>query len=258
MSESTMQTKVKGLMQPLPDNEIELRVGNIFKYGEKFGCIMLAYKTPRADARRLDDVLGSMNWQKRYYQDSKGNTVCAVDVWCPTKKCWVTKEDAGDDNQQGVKGTYSDAFKRAGFAWGIGRELYELPDLFVNLSEDEVQFKNNKWVQSNKLKIKKWTFQRDIKASQIDVILRDEKGSVRFKETVDIDERNSVKKYLRGMKFDKFCNDVSLIDNIEDLDSEIEELKADFIICDEIKSFYFQQKERIESMEPFNYEDKHG
>lgn len=258
MSEATIATKVKGLSQPLPDNEIELRVGNIFKYGDQHACIMLAYKTARADARRLDDCLGAMGWQKRYRQDTHGKTVCNIDVWCPTKKMWVTKEDVGDDNQQGAKGTYSDAFKRAGFAWGIGRELYELPVLFINLNEDEVKQNGNKYQQSNKLKIQKWTFTRDIKASHIDVIVRDDKGSVRFKETTDIDERNSVKKFLNGAKLDKFTNDIDTIGEIEELDALIEEIKEDFIVCDGIKKLYFMQKERIMSGEVFRYEDKHG
>jgi hypothetical protein len=252
MSEQTMNTKIKGLSQPLPDNEIELRVGNIFKYGDQHACIMLAYKTARADARRLDDVVGSMNWQKRYSQDVHGKTVCAIDVWCPTKKSWVCKEDVGEENNQGCKGTYSDAFKRSGFAWGIGRELYELPVLFINLHEDEVKQNGNKYQQSNRLKIQKWTFTRDISASSINVIVRDEKGGVRFQEKTDIDERNSVKKFLSGIKLDKFINDVEITNDVSDLDALIEEIKEDFIISEDIKKIYFMQKERILSGEVIN------
>lgn len=258
MSEETITTKIKRLQQPLPNNEIELRVGNIFEYGDKIGCVMLAYKTARADARRLDDVLGAMNWQKRYRQDSNNNTVCAIDVWDKSKKMWVSKEDVGDDNQQGCKGTYSDAFKRAGFSWGIGRELYELPVLFVNLTEDEVRRNGNKLQQSNKLKIQQWTFERNIKADSVEVIIRDEKSSVRFKSTDVLDERNSTKKYMNNTVEDKFYNDICLIDNKEDLDALFEEMKEDYIITETHKTFYHQQMERINSTEPFNYSDKHG
>ncbi len=250
--------KISDLCQPLPDNEIELRVGNIFKYGDQHACIMLAYKTARADARRLDDVVGPMDWQKKYYQDAKGNTVCSIDVWDSTKKQWVTKEDVGEDNIQGCKGTYSDAFKRAGFAWGIGRELYELPVLFVNLTNEEVTSANGKYKQSSKLKIQKWSFSRIMKGSSMTVLLTDEKGSVRFKDVSDLDERNSVKKYMNTNTEDKFYNDISVCNNIDDLNELLNEAGTDYIITESHKKMYFTQKELIESGEVINYEDKNS
>ena len=41
---------------------------------------------------------------------------------------WLWKEDCGEETQvEAAKGEASDAMKRAGFAWGIGRKLYTAP-----------------------------------------------------------------------------------------------------------------------------------
>ena len=51
---------------------------------------------------------------------------------------WVWKWDCGiesraDSEGNQKKGEASDAFKRAGFRWGIGRELYSSPFIFVKV-----------------------------------------------------------------------------------------------------------------------------
>lgn len=47
----------------------------------------------------------------------------------------VTRSDVGvPSNQDPVKGAYSDSLKRAAVHFGIGRELYELPQVFAELS----------------------------------------------------------------------------------------------------------------------------
>jgi len=161
------------LTRRLPDNEIELRVQSVFQSG---WAILLAYKTARVDAKRLDDVVGPENWQKHYEYDAKGNLLCHIDVWCDVKKQWIRKTDVGDDNKQGAKGTYSDAFKRAGFAWGIGRELYDLPVLFVKLNDGEYESDGNKAKASNKLRVYDWSFE----TSDTHYNIYDDKGVKRF------------------------------------------------------------------------------
>lgn len=47
----------------------------------------------------------------------------------------VTRSDVGvPSNQEPVKGAYSDGLKRAAVHFGIGRELYELPQVFARLN----------------------------------------------------------------------------------------------------------------------------
>ena len=50
---------------------------------------------------------------------------------------WVFKADGGDDDFQTekVKGECSDSMKRAGFQWGIGRELYFGPKIYITVDK---------------------------------------------------------------------------------------------------------------------------
>ena len=113
----------------LKADEIELRVGAT----NESGFSLLLYKTARVDANILDETVGVENWQKRFYQ-VKQTMICSLGI--NTENGWVWKDDAGDEsNTEAIKGEASDSFKRAGFAWGIGRELYTSP--FVWITKDQ-------------------------------------------------------------------------------------------------------------------------
>lgn len=115
-------------MRALKADEIEVRVGQVFEKGVS----MLLYKTARTDMAILDELYGSMNWQKSYRRDPNGNLFCTISVWNDNIKEWVSKEDCGtESNTEREKGEASDAMKRAGFNWGIGRELYTAPFIWL-------------------------------------------------------------------------------------------------------------------------------
>lgn len=62
----------------------------------------------------------------------KGRLFCAIEIYDPTKKEWIEKMDCGVESfSEKEKGEASDAFKRAGFNVGIGRELYTKIFIFV-------------------------------------------------------------------------------------------------------------------------------
>lgn len=112
----------------LTKEDIECRIQSV---NDK-GAVLLLYKTARADMRILDEVFGAMNWQ-RHHEVINGNLFCTISIYDPDKGQWVNKQDCGvPSNTQGEKGEASDAFKRAGFSWGIGRELYDSP--FIRIS----------------------------------------------------------------------------------------------------------------------------
>ena len=114
-------------MRPLTADEVEVRIGTV---GKK-GVTMLLYKNARVDRAMLDEEFGRMNWQDRY-SEHKGNLFCSIGVYDPEKKEWVWKEDCGTESQtEKEKGEASDAFKRAGFRWGIGIELYNSPRITI-------------------------------------------------------------------------------------------------------------------------------
>lgn len=114
-------------MRPLRADEIEVRVGTV---GEK-GVSMLLYKNARTDMQILDETYSPMGWQCRY-KEVKGNLFCTIGILSPEYDEWIWKEDCGtESNTEKEKGEASDAFKRAGFRWGIGRELYTAPFIWL-------------------------------------------------------------------------------------------------------------------------------
>lgn len=105
--------------------DVECRVSKCTKDGVN----LLLYKTARCDMQVLDETYGPMNWQRRHSRD---NANCIISVWDSDKKQWVEKEDTGtESNTEAQKGLASDSFKRAGFNWGIGRELYTAPFIWI-------------------------------------------------------------------------------------------------------------------------------
>ena len=128
------------MFRDLQPDEIEVRVGEVYEKG----LTLLLYKNARCDMAILDEVMGPMNWQREHYE-CKGNLFCRVGIRHQDE--WVWKSDAGSpSNFEAEKGEASDAFKRACFNWGIGRELYTAPRIWA--PADRVNLKKNakgKW-----------------------------------------------------------------------------------------------------------------
>ena len=124
----------------LKPTDIEVRVqSKVFKSrnGNPKARFLL-YKSARTDMRILDEVFGPMNW-KRSQEVINGALYCTISVWDAEKKEWVSKQDVGVPSRQDPqKGAASDAFKRAGTNWGIGRELYDAPDIVIELNMNEL------------------------------------------------------------------------------------------------------------------------
>lgn len=132
------------MIRLLNANEIECRVQSVKKTKTGVGCILLLYKDARVDMKLLDETYGAMNWQ-RTHEVINGNLFCNIEIWDSEKKCWIKKQDVGtESNTEKEKGQASDSFKRAGFNWGIGRELYTAPFIWVDLKEGEYYDKDGK------------------------------------------------------------------------------------------------------------------
>lgn len=125
------------VFRDLRADEIECRVAMV----KDKGLSLLLYKDARCDMNILDETVGSMNWQRKHTRD---NANCIVSIWDNEKKMWIEKEDTGtESNTEAEKGLASDSFKRACFNWGIGRELYTAP--FIWITEDKCNiFKDDK------------------------------------------------------------------------------------------------------------------
>lgn len=121
----------------LKAEEIEVRVAMTTEKG----LSLLLYKDARVDQNILDETVGAMNWQRHHSRD---NANCTVSIWDDEKKQWIEKEDVGtESNTEAEKGLASDSFKRACFNWGIGRELYTAPFIWVNADKCKI-FTNQK------------------------------------------------------------------------------------------------------------------
>lgn len=114
-------------------DEIELRVGTV----SAKGATLLLYKDARCDQTVLDETVGAMNWQRHHSRD---NANCTVSIWDAEKQMWISKEDTGTESMtEKEKGLASDSFKRACTNWGIGRELYSSPWIFVPVPTQKKQ-----------------------------------------------------------------------------------------------------------------------
>ena len=113
-------------------NEIECRVATI----NQNGLSLLLYKDARVDQNILDETVGCMNWQRSHTRD---NANCIVSIWDDKKQQWVSKEDTGTESYtEKEKGLASDSFKRACFNWGIGRELYSAPFIWIKAEDANI------------------------------------------------------------------------------------------------------------------------
>lgn len=128
MSQST-ETLLKQLKNPFDPKFVKWRVGATNK--DKTKGIALAYIDSREVAKRLDDVMGLNGWKKKLTGIDGGFT-CEVSLKINDE--WVGKENAaGNTKVEPIKGGASDAFKRSAADWGVGRYLYYLPNVWVEI-----------------------------------------------------------------------------------------------------------------------------
>ena len=128
MSKSNIaEALLKQLKNPFDPKFVKWRVGAT--NGDKSKGIALAYIDSREVMKRLDAVCGAENWRDRMIP-MDGGFICEIDIKIEGE--WVTRSNAaGFTNIDPIKGGASDAFKRAASAWGIGRYLYYLPNIWV-------------------------------------------------------------------------------------------------------------------------------
>lgn len=133
----------------LREDEIECRAQQI----KENGLVLLLYKDARCDMNLLDEVVGAENWQRSHSRD---NANCVVSIWDEEKKQWISKEDTGaESNTEAQKGLASDSFKRACVNWGIGRELYTAPFIWISADKANIGTKGNRQVCNDKFTIEK-------------------------------------------------------------------------------------------------------
>lgn len=129
----------QNLIRLLKADEIECRVSVI---NEK-GLSLLLYKDARVDQKILDETFGIFGW-KRSHQSIEGNLYCTVEIYDKESGEWVAKQDVGTTGYtEKEKSQASDSFKRACFNWGIGRELYTAPFIWIPAGKAEIMYKED-------------------------------------------------------------------------------------------------------------------
>jgi len=160
-------------MRLLTKDDIDVRVGS--KNKTKTKAQLLLYKDARVDMAVLDELYGSGNWQDDYKQ-IEGVLFAGIGVWNKDIGQWVWKwsngvesKGTGDDDTNNIKGEASDAFKRAGFMWGIGRELYNCKGIWVDIKAEEYLV----------FKVKEILFSPET-LQPIKILIVDQDGNVRY------------------------------------------------------------------------------
>ncbi len=146
----------------LNPDEIEVRVSHTSKDFKK--AMLLLYKDARCDMKILDETLGITGWQ-RTHEVINGQLFCNVSIYDEDKKEWIKKQDVGVESfSEAEKGRASDAFKRACFNVGIGRELYTAPDIWVE--DISGQNTKNAW-KWKKYRVKEVGYDEDRKINEL-------------------------------------------------------------------------------------------
>ena len=155
----------------LKADEIDCRVSTI---NEK-GLSLLLYKDARADMNLLDETIGTTNW-KRSHQLIGDRLYCTVEIWDTDKNQWISKQDVGTESYtEKEKGQASDSFKRACFNFGLGRELYTAPFIWIPSAKTEITNKNGKPATYDRFTVEEIDYTGD-KISRL--VIRGKKGIV--------------------------------------------------------------------------------
>lgn len=212
-----MNEIIEKLTKPLELKDIKLRVGSNYENGFS----LLLNKTARADVKRLNEVFG-LDWNNSFYYDNNGLLVAEISVYDGNK--WITRRDVGtESNMEKEKGLYSDAFKRAGFKFGIGAELYEAPHIFIRWEMEASSYGNKSSYKAknfypNDLKITKYFYNKEVGALEIEISYKGNVVFSNYKEKLTAEQVKEIESILKELNIEKnkFLTFFKL-KNIEDL-----------------------------------------
>lgn len=136
MNGKTNEQLLEELAAPFKPQDIEWRVQSATRGQNGTKVLILPYIEARAVMERLDQVCG-VYWQSHFDKIEVGGKEafqCRLSIKIGDE--WITRTDAAEVSDiESVKGGHSNALKRCGVQWGIGRMLYDLPQYWVELKE---------------------------------------------------------------------------------------------------------------------------
>jgi hypothetical protein len=176
MNQTEVNEVAQLLKAPFPLSDIEFRAGAISEAKKKVQA--LAYVTARGIMNRLDEVFGITGWYDSYEVMVSG-VKCKLTV--QVGENWITKEDAAPfTSYDPLKGGFSDALKRAAVKFGIGRYLYDLPEQWVQVTENRPVGDHVNYLKSEKLcgywiepQLPVWALPADEKHTELETLQHD-------------------------------------------------------------------------------------
>lgn len=143
------EEKQQGTVRLLNADEIECRISTI----QAKGLSLLLFKDARVDQKILDETFGPFGW-RRSHQELGGDLYCTVEIWDQDKGQWIGKQDVGTaGNAEKEKSRASDSFKRACFNWGIGRELYTAPFIWIPTQKVKIQERDGRYYSNERFRV---------------------------------------------------------------------------------------------------------
>ena len=135
MEAKTTREMQAALAKPFAPEDLEWRLQNTNE--EKMRGMAVPYVTNRAIQNRLDEVCGPENWYNEFKpwhsNGKKDSQLCGIAIHFEGKG-FITKWDGAEDSDiEPIKGGLSDSMKRAAYQWGIGRVLYSLDTVWVDI-----------------------------------------------------------------------------------------------------------------------------
>ena len=145
-------------------DEIDCRVAQI----KENGLSLLLYKDARCDMNILDETVGEFNWKREHCRD---NANCIVSIWDAEKGQWISKEDTGTESQsEAEKGLASDSFKRACVNWGIGRELYTAPFIWITADKCKIYESRGKLKCNDRFEVKSISYNENREIDGLSIV----------------------------------------------------------------------------------------
>ena len=118
-----------------------------------------------------------------------------VEIWDKEKGQWIAKQDVGTTSySEKEKGQASDSFKRACFNWGLGRELYTAPFIWIPAGIVSIQQKENRYITTDRFSVDSISYNEEREINGL-VILNGKRNKVfELKQKVEPQKKREPKK----------------------------------------------------------------
>ena len=158
----------KALKAPFPAVDVDWRIQSLDS--SKARGLAVAYLKSRAIQTRFDEVVGFENWRNEFKPwhniDGRASQLCGISIYINERDEWITKWDGGENTDiEPIKGGLSDSFKRAAVTWGVGRYLYSIDGIWVDVEQRGKGYFVKK--SANEALIRAYTNSIDGKASNV-------------------------------------------------------------------------------------------